>query len=524
MAVQQIEKPAAGASPARKKSAAEAKLRLRAQQLGKLLFLLFAAVVVLGIHGYHPYADDAALYVAGIKYLHNPHLYTQVDLPFLKVHATSSIFEPLMAGIATRTGASVDSTLFAAYIVSAALYIFAVYRLARLLFGQLECILSACLLAAAAFTLPVAGTSLSLMDPYLTARSFATPVFLFSLEAQLRGRTLPACCIAILVCLLHPVLGLSFLLFQALLWICMQPGGKSRILLLLAAAGCFTIAFAAADALSHARPDSLQYQRVVWTRTYLFLGQWKWFEYLGIAAPLALSGYAWNRLRQEDRRRGLLAAIVVSGVLITALCSVFVGPSQSLLLARAQMMRIFLPIYLAGTVMLGGWLGSLWRDGRRIAVCFPILVAAALFWSQKEAFQRRTHVESPFVQAVNPWHQAFLWIRRNTPGDAVFAGNPHMIELPTEGQEGFRAAAERSMLADDKDGGVATLSPSLAERWTNQFDAQENIASETDEERFRKLSPYGVTWILLPPPAATSLECPYRNQVVKVCRLNLLER
>ena len=53
----------------------------------------------------------------------------------------------------------------------------------------------------------------------------------------------------------------------------------------------------------------------------------------------------------------------------------------------------------------------------------------------------------------NAWLQAFAWIRQNTPVDGLFALDPHYMTLPGEDYHGFRALAERSVLADyEKDG------------------------------------------------------------------------
>jgi hypothetical protein len=151
------------------------------------LGLLLLACVTLCVHGYHPHSDDAALYVAGIKHLCNPALYSGIDVPYLTVQAGASIFEPMMAVLIRASGGRVDDTLFAAYIVTVAFFLVAIFRLTRLLFPAKLSAVSASLLAAASFTLPVAGTSLSIMDPYLTARSFSTPISIFAIEALLSG-------------------------------------------------------------------------------------------------------------------------------------------------------------------------------------------------------------------------------------------------------------------------------------------------------------------------------------------------
>src|SRR5665213_2051880 len=73
--------------------------------------LLFTAFAVL-IHGYHLGADDAAIYVPGIKQAADPALYP-FGAQFFQFHARLTIF-PLLVGDSSRfTGLPVDFAIFA---------------------------------------------------------------------------------------------------------------------------------------------------------------------------------------------------------------------------------------------------------------------------------------------------------------------------------------------------------------------------------------------------------------------------
>lgn len=489
-----------------------------ASLLGGLLLIL----AILLVHGYHPHADDAALYIAGIEHLSNAALYSSIDIPYLAVQAGSSLFEPLLAAAVSLSRGHVDLVLFLAYLLTSALFLLGVYRLASLLFARKTPVWFACLLAAAAYTLPVAGTSLAIMDPYLTARSFSTPFSLFAIEAVLRGRNKLALALAALTFLFHPLMGLCLLFFLAVLFLfCSVPAPRRKLPLLLLIAA-LSAAFVGADATASLHPSTALYRHVVLTRSYLFLVDWKWYEYIGLLAPVLIAAYVSIQPTTRPLVRATASAIVITGTALTVLCTLFVGPWQSLFLARMQAMRTFHPIYLMGVVLLGGWLGTLYARGFRATLIFPAVVAASLFAAQLFVYQGAVHLQFPGQLEPNPWHQGFLWVDHNTPAHAVFAADPHMIGIAQEGHEGFRATAERSILADDKDGGVATLSPALAAVWTAQYEAQSNLAAESDTARIARLTPFGVTWLLLPPSAATGFACPYRNRVLKVCRLGTL--
>jgi hypothetical protein len=94
-----------------------------------------------------------------------------------------------------------------------------------------------------------------------------------------------------------------------------------------------------------------------------------------------------------------------------------------------------------------------------------------------------------------------------------------LVFAPGEDEQNFRAMAERSVLADYKDEGLALVFPGDASNWYEQFQAQREIASMSDAERVGRLTPLGASWMMLPASARTALPCPYRNSAVLVCRL-----
>jgi len=129
-------------------------------------------------------------------------------------------------------------------------------------------------------------------------------------------------------------------------------------------------------------------------------------------------------------------------------------------------------------------------------------------------------VEWPGLKPRNLWQQAFLWIRDNTPSDAIFALDNDYIESPGEDAQGFRTTAERSAVADwFKDGGIASNFPEASALWWQGSIATQQLNRATDEQRLARLQPLGVTWIVLPAEASTGFPCPFNNARVRVCRL-----
>src|SRR5246127_113777 len=144
-------------------------------------------LAVLFVHGYHPFADDAGIYVAGIRKLANPALY-RVDAPFVLANTHLSLFAHLLSVLIRITHLPLSVLLLVTHLASIYLFLLAVWTVACLLFTQVAERWFALGFAAACFTLPVAGTALVLMDPYVTSRSFSTPLGLFALAAVLEGR------------------------------------------------------------------------------------------------------------------------------------------------------------------------------------------------------------------------------------------------------------------------------------------------------------------------------------------------
>jgi hypothetical protein len=129
-------------------------------------------------------------------------------------------------------------------------------------------------------------------------------------------------------------------------------------------------------------------------------------------------------------------------------------------------------------------------------------------------------VEWPGSHEDNSWNSAFLWIRGHTPKSAVFALDPGYMLSPGEDMHGFRAIAERSVLADSvKDSGAVSLFPQLADHWRSQTKAESGWKNFRRED-FEKLArQFPITWILTQTPGPSGMNCPYENRVLAVYRI-----
>lgn len=493
------------------------------------------ALVAVGIHGYHPFAEDGGVYVPGVRYVLDPTLYPE-GTRFVTSHLGYSRFAPLVAGLVRSTGVGLEVMLLLLHGASYWLMLGAAWMVAKNCFRRAEERIGAIVLLAVWMSMPVAGTSLMLMDPYVTARSFATPLTVAAIAGMLnvverrrqRGVSLTSawmCGLALMLAVgLHPLTA-AYGLGCVLVLGCV--GAQERWIRVWGTAGlCVLALIAAAGVWAWPGAESRAYREVVATRTYWFLSQWRWFEIIGLVAPLGI--LAWIAAEQKRFSHGMrsiaaMGATCGSMAVLTALLFAREdGVSHAV--ARLQPLRIFQMVYLVMILGLGGWAGGriLKRWGWRWAA-FVMMLGGVMVLVDRGTYPGSPHLEVPLGVAAGPengWEAAFLWTRENTPRNAVFALPKDYVAEPGEDAQGFRAIAERSALADfSKDGGEAAITPLLAEAWVREQKAVDGLEKMGDEERVARLRPFGVTWLILPIRARTQLVCPFRNARVQVCRL-----
>jgi len=515
--------------------------RQRRQRGFAALLVTALTMLAVAVHGYHPYAEDGGVYLPEIKRLLRPELYPQ-GAEYVVGHLRFSIFPQMMAVLVRASHMSVEMVLLLAHLASFWTTLFAAWLLAERCFASWVARSGAVALLAVWITLPIAGTSLMLMDPYVTARSFSTPCGLLAMVGALdfllpqygtaaeRRRGLAVCFGALAAAaVMHPLMA-AYALGCVLVLGCVMSG-RRQVQVWGTLALCAT-AIAVAGALQMTAPQENEaYRVVVITRYYWFLSQWHWYEWLGLAAPLtilAVIGFRGRSFRRQEAndaaRVGLARTAVVAGGTAVAVAMLFARENLAThLVARLQPLRIFQVVYVVMILMVGAVLAErvLRRSAMRWVVTFSLLAGVMVVVDQ-QTFPASAHVELPGRSGVaeNAWEQAFVWISRNTPNDAVFALDAHYITSKGEDAQGFRAIAERSVLPDySKDGGVVANRPAVTAAWMAGVKAQTNLNTETDAARMAALRPLGADWVVLDRGAKTGFRCDYANDVVKVCRL-----
>ena len=529
MEVRRIELATTGQAAARQTTGED--LWTRPARAGIAAASLLTVVAVL-IHGFHPYAEDAGVYLPGVLKILHPELY-RAGTGFVTAPERFSFFAAAMAGLIRLTGANLTASIFAVYLASIWATFYAAWRILGRCYGKIEGCVGGVSILALCLSMPIAGTSLMLFDPYVTARSISTPCSLIAIGAALdfvfdwrrggraRWENAAIGLLSLMVAaFMHPLMA-AYAAGCVVLFLCSSVrGARVRI----AALGLVAVVAVAAAALLYilapARPAGYAY--VAQTRYYWFPENWHWYEIFGLIAPLLLIGLIRYRAGLSNPALCLARMALAAGAIGMGVWLLFAREaSLNYAVARLQPLRVFLVVYIVLILLSGAELGTrvLKRAGWRWLTLFLALGGLMLF-VQFKSYPRSAHLELRPNQPSNDWERGFEWVKHNTPRDAVFALDAHYITIPGEDAQNFRVIAERCALPDYmKDGGLAAIEPDLTPDWLYGESVQEGLDQEDDVRRRAKLREAHVDWVVLASDAATSLPCPYRNESMKVCRV-----
>jgi hypothetical protein len=485
------------------------------KQLVMLFFLTAAAFLV---HGYHPFVEDAEIYVPGIKQLLNPALYPY-NTGFFASHASMTLFPNVIAWSVRITHFPLTWILLAWHFTCIFLLLLACWRLGRICFGSSRAAWGSAAMIASLLTIPVAGTALYIMDQYLNPRGFSTAAAMWIVLAVVQRKYVQTAVWVMLTALIHPLMAVFGLAFAVLLIWRQRMQPPSPVSLNFQQVSTLVI-----FPMTLFPPVTSAYRQALDSHSYFFLLRWEWYEWLGIFGPLVI--FWCCRRSALGQKLAILEVLcftsMIFGILFFVAALMITVPSQFMRWVELQPMRGLLLIYVLLFTIAGGLLAEhvlkakMWRW---LAVFIPL--CGGMFYAQRQLFAATPQVEWPGNRtSVNDWMQAFVWIRNNTPVNAYFALDPDHMRLAGEDQQGFRAVAERSMLADRvKDSGAVTMFPALAGDWLEQVSSEYGWKNFGPQDFDRLRDKYGVGWVVLQQPGLAGLECPYRNAALLVCRI-----
>ncbi len=490
----------------------------RYKTLGILLLLTAGALLV---HGYHPFAEDAEIYLPGVERILHPELFP-VGREFFQSHASLTFFPNIVAFSLRVTHLPFAAGIFVWHVASIFLLLLACWEMSGLFFpGRRSARWCGVCLVAALLTIPVAGTALYVMDQYLNPRNLAAFAVIFAAARTLEKKYLRAALWLAFAGSVHPLMA-AFAFSFCLLLVILEKFEKHTAApeSLAAVTGlCCLLPLG----ISLDPPTSPAYHAAAMRHGFHYIQLWQWYEQLGILAPVALFWW-FGRVARARRWRQLdlvCRALIIYDLIYFSAALVVDLPERFESLARLQPLRSLHLLYMLMFLIMGGFLGEYVlkiRVWRWLALFVPLGVG--MFVAQRALFPASAHIEWPEAAPKNEWARAFVWVRENTPVDTVFALDPDFMQLQGEDTTGFRCLAQRSRLADlSKDSGAVSMFPPLAEQWWAEVQAQTPWKDFRAADFSRLKSKYGASWVIVQQPGTIGLDCIYQNSAVCVCRI-----
>src|SRR5438270_3274159 len=264
------------------------------------LYLALLTLLALAVHGYHLGTEDQAIYLPAIKKILNPVLYPH-DAEFFLAQTRPTLFPQLIALSQHASHLPLEVVIFLRQIVAILLVLWGCLRLVRRCFPSTTAQWAGVTLTAVLLTLPVAGTALFLVDPYLHPRTLATAALLFMLADVLDRKLRRAAFWLALAALLHIQMAfygalLAFFFLMPERWLFLGLGG-SRL-----ATQSNAIFFSPPGTLFQSATPA--WKEAARTRWFHYLLRWPWPAWIGIFAPLALLW--WFGKIAEDKKMRVL--------------------------------------------------------------------------------------------------------------------------------------------------------------------------------------------------------------------------
>jgi hypothetical protein len=477
--------------------------------------------VSLLIGGYHAGVEDAEIYVPAARKFLDHNLYPYATEFFLS-HGHLSIFGPVLALTSRLTGMSMDWTLLAWYVATLFGTLTSCWLFLTACFCSPRARWTAMLVTTAVLTMPATNTGLLLIDPYLTARSFSTPLTLFALASLVEERYARLVVAMMITALIHPQMVIYMIFLTGVVWATRRATPAVREPVAVPVSGIALLALVPDGfRLSPARGA---YREALFSRDYFFLYNWTWYHWLGMLAPLAILAWFWRSDLRGTRPgfRLISFALIPFGLISIAAALLLCSSPDFEMFVRLQPLRSFHLITLVFVLLLTGVAGEYLAKNRKwVPAVLFVPLGLGMYLVARATYPNSPHIEVPSQASSNPWINALMWIRHNTPKDAVFAVDSRYFKEDVVDVHGFRANSERSALGDYyKDGGVVSLFPELADEWKQMSDATYglNRFSPSDFRNLKRAYPE-VSWTVIHGSAPAGLDCPYQKNSYSVCRM-----
>ena len=160
-------------------------IELQRYKTGIGLWLLTGGAAL--VHGYHPFAEDAEIYLPSVEKTLHPELFP-TGTEFFASHAQLTLFPNLIAFSLRVTHLPMEVGLFLWHLASVFLLLLACWELSGKCFPSSRARWAGVALVAGLLTIPVAGTALYIMDQYLNPRNLAAFAEVFAVAGVIEKK------------------------------------------------------------------------------------------------------------------------------------------------------------------------------------------------------------------------------------------------------------------------------------------------------------------------------------------------
>ncbi len=429
------------------------------------VLVTFAILLTANSAGYRFGVSDQAFYIPAAERIITPSLFPQ-DAALVDSQARLTVSDDIIGRIATTTGASLPTIFFVGYLVTTAVFAFAVLMIGARYYTSRWT--NAALLLALTLRHHLVKTGVNTFEGYFHPRVLAFAVGLAAVAACLEGRRIAALVLAAAAFVAHPTSGGWFVV-----WIAVALAGRTRISWRAAAAAAVVLPVGLL-AVWVTAPGLFATMDAAWidvlgSRQYLFTSEWSAVAWtVNLLPAAALVGLFTVRARRglvTAAERGLFAgAVALFAIFVLTLPFV---AAHVALAVQLQVSRVLWPIEFLATVYVvwaiaeGPWLST--RQARIVPVLLVAILAVAS--ATRGAYILAIETQRPLARLGLPdgdWQRVATWARTSTPESAHFLVDP--TDLDRSGVS-FRVAAGRDVFIEpSKDPSIAMYSRDIAMR------------------------------------------------------------
>ena len=429
---------------------------------------LFCVLATQNAAGYRYGVQDQAFYIPAVLRHLDSTLYPH-DAALLDAHGHLIAFDESTAQLLTTTGWSLPTVFLGAHLASLALLFAGAVGLGRALYRSWWTV------AGLAFALTirhnVSDTGVNTLEGYFHPRMLAFALGAIALALFVRRRPWSALAVATAAAPLHPTVGLWFVIWVGVAVVVADPQTRRVLGGIAVAAAAVAVVFVLAGPLR----DQLVVMEASWTgalffRDYLFPTDWPWATWAAnLGYGLAIGAMYWYRrlaVGVTARETGLVAGCGV--LLLIFLASVPLSAAGVALVVQLQVARIFWMLDFFFTVYFVWLLIERPVRGRSASASVRVRYAGlALFvvgaivrggYVMGIEFPDRALFEPRFVSG--DWQEVMEWSARTPAGTNLLLHPGHAGRYGSSA----RAAAQRDVYLEDKDGALAIYSRSIAQR------------------------------------------------------------